>query len=470
MKIKTISIIVIVAFSSFLFSGCFKSKDQGYKVNLEIWGAFDDSGTFSEAINEYRKINPYVGEIKYRKLTVDSYKKEVIDTMASGQGPDIFLIHNTWLPSFKDKTEPSPDWITTEQEFRNNFVDVAADDFLDGGKIYAVPLSVDSLALYYNKDLFNAAGIVNPPATWEEFNADSKALTKIGPNGQIIQAGAALGTAYNINRSTDVLGLLMFQNGVQMTNRDKLEATFDKAVSGAENSQYTRSGENALNYYTQFASSGAMYCWNPTMHYSIDAFYENTVAMMINYSWHYQTIKAKNSKLNFAVAPVPQLSKDNPINYANYWGFAVSKNKSASLQDDRKEKSAYDEETMRKVRIHESWQFLKFLTMKNGGKITLRNGITGNTKDFPISIDPAKKYSEETGKPAGRRDIIAGQKDSPVLGPFAYGNLIAKSWYQKDPEATEVILADMIDSVNRGRLSSYEALKLAANRVTNLMR
>lgn len=469
-KQSKVFVAFVLIFSSFLFSGCFKSNNPQYKVNLEVWGVFDSSDVLDQLAGEYKKINPHVGEIRYRKFTVDSYKKDLIDALASGQGPDIFLINNTWLPSFQDKVEPSSDVILGEKQFRDNFVDVVVNDFLLNGKIYAVPLSVDSLALYYNKDLLNSQGITSPPKTWEEFNDDVRKLVRIDQFDNITQAGAAVGTAYNINRSTDLLGLLMFQNGVKMVDEGKTGATFDKTIN--RGSEGVKAGENALEFYTQFARKNAsIYTWNPRMHYSIDSFYEGTTAMMINYSWHYTTIKNKNSKLNFAVAPVPQLDPENPSNYANYWGFTVSKNKILSQDQKNKAKeNGLTESNYNQIRLVEAWQFIKYLGINNNKNITLYNGITGNSQAFAIQDDPAEVYLKETAKPAARRDLIEKQKNDPILGPFAYGNLIAKSWYQKDPETTEQILAETINSVNLGEKTIYEALKLASSRITQLMK
>jgi multiple sugar transport system substrate-binding protein len=474
-KIISANTKVFVAFafvaSLFVFSGCTKQSNPVYKVDLEIWGVFDSSDSLEKLTSEYKKINPHVGEIKYRKFTVDSFNNDLINALASGQGPDLFWIHNTWGPSFKDKIEPAPDWLMTEKEFRDNFVDVAAQDFVFDKKIYAAPLSVDSLALYYNKDIFNAQGITKAPSTWEEFKEDVRKTTKIDQSDNIIQSGAAIGTAYNINRSTDILGLLMFQNGVQMTDSSNTEATFDNVIATGDG-QGLRAGENALEFYTQFAKrNSSVYTWNPRMHYSVDAFYEGTSAMMINYSWQYNTIKNKNSKLNFAVAPIPQVNAGSPSNYANYWAMAISKNK--ILSSDKTGKLAQDgltEGNYNKVRVYEAWQFLKYLTFKNNGSVTLFNSLNGNQAIFPTKIDPAETYLADTGKPAARKDLIKKQMNDVFLGSFAQGNLIAKSWYQFDPVQSEKILAEAIDSVNLGKETTYEALKTAANRVTQLMR
>jgi multiple sugar transport system substrate-binding protein len=469
-KTKIASAFLIVG-SLVLFSGCIKKTAPVYKVDLEIWGLFDDSNVYGKIAEKYGALNPHVGEIKYRKFTQDTYKKDILNALASGQGPDIFLINNSWVPAFQDKVESSPTWIFPEQEIKNDFVDVVGNDFLINHRLYGIPLSVDSLALYYNKDLFNAAGIVSPPATWDEFDKDSTRLTAVDNVGNIIKSGAAMGTAYNINRSTDILGLLMLQNGAQMVADNRSEATFDKPI--IVNGTPISAGERAMNYYVKFAnpSDRQNYSWNARMHYSIDAFFEGTVAMMLNYSWQYNVIQAKNSKLNFGVAPVPQMTGGVTANYANYWGFTVAKNKG---------KSGINNE----VRIQEAWQFLKFLAAKNNGKMKLVNSVSlvqcslagqgncfqGNEKDITFNYDAAAAYLSETKQPAARRDIIERQKTDVFLGPFATGNLIAKSWYQPDPEAIESILAAAIDSINKSTSNVYDAVKLAAERVGGVVR
>ncbi len=213
-----ISLVFAASLGTVLLSGCgFKETSQPYKVNLEVWGIIDDSDAYTQLLGPYRQINPYVGDITYRKLSVDTYKQDLLDALAAGKGPDIFMIQNRWLPAFADKIVPAQDYITDERAFRETFVDVVGNDFIGADKkIYGVPLSVDSLALYYNKDMLAAAGITTPPTTWEELAKDAQLLSKVDNFGNITQSGVALGTAYNVNRAADVLTAMMLQAGVPM--------------------------------------------------------------------------------------------------------------------------------------------------------------------------------------------------------------------------------------------------------------
>lgn len=426
-------------------TGCLRESEDNYVVSLEAWGVIDDSDAYREIIGRYGEINKHA-TVDYKKFSVESYKQELLEALASGTGPDIFMINNTWLPAFKDAIVPTSESIITFQSFKDSFVDTVIQDFTDGGKIYGAPLSVDSLSLFYNKDLLNEAGITSPPKTWQEFNDAVKRLTKIDNYGNITQAGAAIGTAYNINRSTDILGTLMLQNGAKMVNDNKNQAAFNEGVATTGGS-VANPGINALEFYTQFAnSSSSVYTWNRPTHYSIDAFYEGKLAMMFNYSWHVATIKSKAPRINFDIAEMPQLENGNKTTFSNYWGWVVAKNK-RTIAADRTNKKAVP--ITDDLRWKEAWNFIKFMTM-----------------DTAVT----EKYLEKTGKPAARRDIIEKQKTDPVLGVFVKQNLIARNWYQVDPENTERVFAEVIDEVNRGGMTPRDAIELAAQRVSNFMR
>lgn len=433
----------------FFLSGCGESTK--YKIRLEVWGVFDDSDAYGELFNQYRDINPFISSIEYRKLSPDTYKEDLLNALAAGNGPDIFMIRNTWTDSFRDKIIPAPPTLLTEKTFRDAFVDVAAEDFLGKDTLaYAMPLSVDSLALYYNKDLFNAAGITEPPKTWEELLGDVPRLTRIDAYGNITQSAIALGTADNINRSPDILLALARQYAIQ----------------GSERGVTAQSFTQALDFYTRFARFGSPeYTWNVRQHYSIDAFYEGTAAMMINYSWQIPTLRQKNAKFNFGVVPLPQFQGARPENLANYWGLAVAKNKTLETGNVGSNTSVpagrYSE-----IRVHEAWQLLKFLTLPHPAQqITVTNVLSGNAKNFPLVSDPTALYLEKTGKPAARRDLVEAQKGDVFLSPFALGNLVAGSWEPGNPEAAETIIADGVGDVNRGERSVSDVASTVWQRI-----
>jgi hypothetical protein len=108
-------------------------------------------------------------------------------------------------------------------------------------------------------------------------------LTKIDAYGNVIQSAVAMGTAYNVNRSTDLLSMLFLQFGVAANSIGQTRADFS-----------TQASTDSMTFYTQFAStSSPYYTWNPRLDYSIDAFYQGKAAMMLNYSYQLDTIRQK---------------------------------------------------------------------------------------------------------------------------------------------------------------------------------
>ena len=448
----------VLVVGTLALSGCgFRSSPEDtYQVaQLEIWGVFDDTDAYSQAISDYKKINPFVKNITYRKLAPETYKEDLINAFAAGKGPDIFMVRNSWRAAFEDKTAPAPATLLSEREYRAALVDVAAADFIGSeNKIYGIPLSVDSLALYYNKDLLNAVGISRAPETWDEVAEYAKRLTTVDQFGNIVRSGIALGTGTNINRSSDILSMLMLQLGSPIQGATPGKVNFSDQLS-----------RQAFEYYTQFARIGMpVYSWNARQHYSIDAFSEGTTAMMINYSWQYEALKQKNAKLNLGIADLPQWNRDAPVNLANYWGYAVTKEKPP-------QGPTTDAVKTNSLRVFEAWQFLKYLAL--AGKedtVSVVNALTGVSQQFPLTTDPTEQYLKKTNKPAARRDLITAQENDIVLGPFSYGNLIAKNWYQGNPEAVDTILTEMIESVVRGENTIQGALGVGGNRINTLSR
>src|SRR3989344_2719194 len=421
-----VGIIVFVFFATIIWilAGV---QSRPEKSALEFWGVFDENKSLSKAIDKFESQHSGV-RITYKEFSYEDYERNLIDALAAGTGPDIFMIHNTWLAKHRNKLESQPQPTSKNEEgfinivdFKNQFVDVAFTDLVFQDKIYAMPIYLDTLALFYNKSLLNSAGITTPPANWEEFNKDVELLTKFDKFGNIIQAGAAMGTARNINRSTDILMLLMLQNGTRMTNVANTNATFARAVNAE------RVGENALQYYVDFANPRKkVYAWNDSQHYSVDAFVEESLAMMFNYSHQVDILRSKAPRINIGIAPIPQVTSLQASNYANYWAPAVSvaaENKKAD------------------------WQFINFLSSREGATL----------------------YLSEVLRPSARRDIIDIQRTDPILGPFAVQALSAKSWHQVDSIAIEKIFADMIDDINYGRAKLGDALRNAQEKVNVLM-
>ena len=426
-QIKFKKIIGSLLAVAFLSAGCGGGggTGSGQKVILNIWDPFISSQNLQPLITAYQQKAPNV-QIVFTQKDISTYSQDLINALASGNGPDIFAINNSWLPQYLDKVTPATSTVLSYTTYKNSFVDVAVKDFTLNQKVYGVPLNVDSLALYYNKDVLGSAGIATPPKTWAELSADVQKIKRADQTGYFTLSGLAAGTNSNINRAVDILYLFMLQKGTAPFSADNSRPTFaDPALKSGQNSY---PGLDGLNYYTSFASPASPnYNWNSRSDYSIDAFANGRAAFLISYSYTAATIKQKNSNLNFDVAPMPQPNLDQPaVNFANYWGEVVSKQSKAP---------------------NTAWNFLNFLTSKS-------------------SLD---QYYTKNKVPSSRLDLISLQVGDPDIGVFANANLTAKSFYKPDQVKMDGIFGQMIDNVILNNMPAQQALQQAQVKAETLV-
>ncbi len=422
------AVVVIILLLALVFFGILPGSrpQKAPQVTLEFWGLFDDLAVWQPIFDAYRKSNNNV-YFNYVQMNPDTYEQGLVEALASGKTPDIIMFRSSWLAKHGNKISPLPETVMTLRNFQETFPDVATVDFISQNKIYALPVWTDVLAMFYNKDLFNAAGIAMPPKTWDDFIKVVQKLSKKDKFGNLTKSGAAIGTANNVNNAADILSLLMLQVGTKMISDDGTEAAFDRPIT-AGNSTY-KPGESALRFYTDFANPKSnAYTWNDKLPNSFDAFISGQTVIIFDYAVNIPRIKQKAPNLRLGIAPVPQLADATKVvNYADFWGYSVplaSKNPSAA------------------------WNFLIFLTGK----------------------DTNKYFSEKVLRPASRRDVLSEEQTSPDLGVFADSILSATNWYRVDPKAIDNIFKDIINSIVLGNAKPADALSDAARKVTFLMR
>lgn len=273
-------------------------------TTLVYWGLWEDLPQIAPMIADFERDHPGI-KISYSKQDIKDYRERLITRSNNGNGPDVFRFHNTWVIQLSDLLLPLPSNIVSKEDFSKNYYPVAKKDLIKSGAIYGIPLQIDTLSLYINSELLEAAGL-SPPTSWIEFGNHARQMTVKDENNNIGTAGAALGTSGNITHAPSIISMLFAQNGVDLMN----------IASGIE------AASDALNFYSSFAlPSGNV--WDSTLDTSIRAFASGSLAMYFGYSWDFFTIKSINPTLTFDIYPVPSLPGQNTT-VASYWVEGVS--------------------------------------------------------------------------------------------------------------------------------------------------
>lgn len=398
-RTQTIIIVIIVFVAVALFL-MFLGVLPGFKssrpdaVSLEIWGFRNDERTWRETIDRFESAYPHIS-VAYRRIDESIYENTLLNRLAEGTGPDVFMLKNSWLFGERDKIFPLPQsaFQFTPRDLQTLFVDAASRELTDeDGNILGIPLSMDSLALFYNKDMFNAAGIPEAPKTWDDTVGISRSLTKIDSSGNVERAGIALGTSKNVEHAFEIISALALQNG--NTFFDSRSGALDIGIPAAD----------ALDFYISFADRAKQnFSWTAALPSSLDAFAEGKAAMAFGFLDDIKRIRAKNPHINLGIAPLPQLKDSQKhITFARYPFFTVSK-----LSWNR----------------GSAWQFILFAAGKEQAKIFLEK-----TKEAPA-----------------RRDLITTRPSVPELEVFHRQSLIAESWSIPNEQATRRLFENAID-------------------------
>lgn len=300
-----------------------RKRTQG-PVTLVYWGLWEPAEVMEPLIKEYESSHPGI-KINYVQKRfgnkdslsyVGTYQDEVADRLVKTGGVDIVRIHYSWVAKYIKYLAPAPSKLLNANYMQEKFYPacyqaVVASD----GNVYAMPLYIDGLVLFYNKQLLNKAGYNSPPETWEDLLGYAKTLTKKDSNGNIVQAGIAMGTASNVLHAPEIILLMLSQSGVNIVdlNARSFNLTGENAVS-------------ALDFYLNFAREGV---WDYRLPSDLNMFAQGKLAMMIAPSWRAHDIGAMNSKLEYGIAPVPVLAGIDPSvpkYVANFWVEAVPRN------------------------------------------------------------------------------------------------------------------------------------------------
>lgn len=273
------------------------------EVTIQYWGLWENPEIVAPVIAEFESQNPTI-KVRYTKQSHRQYRERLQAAINRGDGPDVFRFHATWVPMLKNEIEPIPADVVSPSQFTSQFYKVAAQDLLAGSTLWGIPIMIDGLGLYVNDDIFSAAGLT-PPQTYEDLLAVVPLLT-VKDGNTIITSAIALGTTNNVEHFSDILALMMMQNGVRLTNPTGREA------------------EEALLFYKKFANpTDPLYTWNSLLDNSIVSFANGRVAMIFAPSWRVFDIKEINPSLRFRIEPVPQLP-GNTVTWASYWVEGVS--------------------------------------------------------------------------------------------------------------------------------------------------
>lgn len=285
---KVLAAALSLACASTLFAATAVTASAADKKEVVIWDYFETDaqkemmqsliGGFNASQDEYEASHVYV--------PFADYEKQLTLGIASGELPDLVILDGCGMASFiqlglfGDISDADINW--------DEYMEGPMESTMLDGKHYGIPFATNCTALFYNKDLFDAAGIDYPDenTTWDEFHEMAKALTKDGVSG----FGNA---ATNTDEGTFQCLQWLYTAGGSYTDIEDGVDAYKLMQEMIEDGSWTKE------------------CVNWTQSDVNNNFMAGNLAMQQNGPWQIPGIEANAPDLNYGVTVLPKKDADS---------------------------------------------------------------------------------------------------------------------------------------------------------------
>lgn len=382
-------------------------------ADISVWGTLP-----TNLWNSWYASSPIYGNklynISYTFIPDSGFDSELVNAIAEGRGPDVVLAFHERILKNQAKLYVIPFESFSQRDFQNDFIEGAAVLATPKGYL-GVPLVVDPLVLYYNRDIFTNASLISPPALWADMYTLAANLTTKNVNtGAISQSAIPLGSYNNVLYAKPILATMVMQAGGRIVEDTSLYIR--ATLTNTYNLPYGP-GNAALLFFTEFSNPAKIfYTWNRSLPDSLTQFAAGDSAMFVGLASDLQKIRDKNPNLSFDAARLPQSSGSlREITYGRFLTIAVTK-----------------------ATFNPTAAFGVAFEMMSTPSVSLLSGM--------VALPPA------------RRDLLKTVPADPFAAIFYDSAIRAVAWKDPDTEATDIIFKNMIENVTSGRLRVEEAV------------
>ena len=376
-------------------------------VEIEYWQYVFDSRVqaMDQLIAKFQEANPDI-TVKQTTFPYADYQTRVVAAKVAGQGPDVVQLFYGWTDQFVNGglIQPLDPAVFPHAEIESDFFPIVS-AMKRGDSYYGLPTAVRSLALFYNKALFDEAGL-QPPQNLEELLAAAEATTKRDGGGNITSAGITLDMAGQDHHWWREV--LVRQNGGE---------PYDAEGNVAYDSE---AGAAALKFYTDLQTEHKVGLVG-FMDEGQAAFRAGMAAMTIDGTFRLGAFES--NPFEWGVVELPADANGMRSNYSSYFANAIGA-------------TAEGEE------LEAAQKFLQYISSPEAMEIWL----------------------DVVGELPARRDVALTDKnlEDPILGPFLKGLEYAQTTQFYDEAAQRQTAIDMVNRILLENQSIEDSLSQAA--------
>jgi multiple sugar transport system substrate-binding protein len=366
----------------------------------------------NQLIAQFNAENPDVIVVQ-ETFPYDGYLQQVPTAVAAGGGPDVAQLFYGWVHAWSRAgyIDPLPEEYFPAAEIEEYFVPMVESVKIDG-RYYGLPTAVRSLALFYNKDMFRAAGLDpdSPPTTWDQFVEYAQALNISDALGY-----SQIGYGFGGQDHHLVRTVLMNQLGTPPFSPDG-EVLYGNEI-----------GEQALATFTGWELNDKIGVTNfvpGTSGYRDGFITQANIAMIIDGSFAIGQVR-NGAQFDWGVAELPTFDNGVQSNFGSFFMNGITPNASSDP-----------------AKLEAASRFIKFVT----------------------SEDAMRLWLEVVGELPAARSLLddPALASDPVNGPFLAGLAYAEATQFVDEVAQRNVFLDAINRVLLEGMSPADSIAIAA--------
>ncbi|MFC5418107.1 MAG: ABC transporter substrate-binding protein [Stutzerimonas stutzeri] len=282
-------------------------------VEIEYWQYVFDARikAMNELIKRFEAANPGI-KVKHTTFPYADYQTKIAAAVPAGQGPDVVQLYYGWLDNFVGAKfiQPLPRDAFPHDVIEKEFYPIVQTMKRDG-EYYGLPTAVRTLALFYNKKLFQEAGLDpnKPPQTLDEYLEAAKKTVKRDAAGNMLSAGAVIDMpGQDLHWWREVL---LRQMGGKPYSDDSKTVAYD-----------SEAGAKALNWYADLQRVHKV-GQAGFMDEGQAAFRAGRAAMTVDGSFRLGAFGGIKT-FEWGVAELPASADGKRSNFASYWVNAIT--------------------------------------------------------------------------------------------------------------------------------------------------
>ena len=287
-----------------------KSAEGKTTIRFASWDTADDVDAQQKMVDKFNEEHPDI------QVLLEAYGSDfdtkISASMGSGDAPDVMYMWN--YPAYHEGLEPLDSYIEKEgEDYKKNFYSTLWNYNSYDGQIYGLPVGFTTHCVYYNKDLFEKAGVEEPKDgwTWEDLEEKAK---------KINEATGVKGFSFSMKPDPYDYEMYLWSNGTAYCDKEgKMEGYINS--------------DKALETYKMFQDMAKDGYAVATEKSGSDEFESGQTAMFVYGAWAVK--KYTEAGVNFGLAKLPSFGTEKSASILSSSGVAIaksSKNKEAAWE------------------------------------------------------------------------------------------------------------------------------------------